>query len=466
MVSRFVGEFAGLVLVLTAVTFAFTGSLIVLAVARRRYREEHFKRLDDARKHYRPIITELLKEGTGYEQVLSTLQAIAGKQRMYILERLCLENMPTPGQVPTIRRLCEDLGLVDLWQRQVANTFRTPTGRSPSAGGDLLERTGRLSFVISAQSAENLRFIQHQPSWPLLVKSLEAPHPDVQAVAARALAAIAEPQSVPALVQCLHRAVFIPSAVLSVRSIKDALVRFPLEFARDLLPSLSHAHPRIRFLATDIIREMVEHAAKSEAGLDAEVFPAALTEVFLNKLCRDVNPDVRARAAPVIGSFTDPRARPALLALLDDSQWFVRLHAVRALAHPKYISESACIAHRTTDPNWRVREAAVKTLAALGEFGLLLDHLIWSDDRYAREQIAEELERNGFMSKLLVQYSGDTGLREKRAVEQLARLGKVSYIIAFLQNGAPPRLREKFLLEFGLDADPRVRAWAQQIARA
>ena len=75
MVSRFVGEFAGLVLVLTAITFAFTGSLIVLAVARRRYREEHFKRLDDARKHYRPIITELLKGGTGYEQVLSTLQA-------------------------------------------------------------------------------------------------------------------------------------------------------------------------------------------------------------------------------------------------------------------------------------------------------------------------------------------------------------------------------------------------------
>jgi len=70
------------------------------------------------------------------------------------------------------------------------------------------------------------------------------------------------------------------------------------------------------------------------------------------------------------------------------------------------------------------------------------------------------------MSKLLVQDSGEEGLREKRAVEQLARLGKVSYIIAFLQNGAPPRLREKFLLEFGLDADPRVRAWAQQIARA
>ena len=92
--------------------------------------------------------------------------------------------------------------------------------------------------------------------------------------------------------------------------------------------------PRIRFLATDIIREMVEHAGKSAAGLDAEGFPAALIEVFLNKLCRDANPDVRARAAPVISSFTDPRVRPTLLALLDDSQWFVRLHAVRALAHP------------------------------------------------------------------------------------------------------------------------------------
>src|ERR1051326_6192223 len=452
MVPQFVGGVAGSVLILTAVTFVFTGCLIVLAVARRRYREKHFKHLDDAREHHQPLITKLLNGGEDYPHVLSTLRAIAGRHRIYILECLCLQNKASPEQLPRIRRLCEDLGLVEIWQRQLANTVEN--------------RTGRWSFLVRAQSAENLSIIRQQPSWPLLVRALDDPHPDVQAVAVRALAAIGERQSFAPLIQQLHRAVFIPSIGPSVRSIKAALVQFPLEYAPDLLPSLSHSHPRIRFLATDVIREMVEHAGKAQTGLDPEAFPAALIEIFLNKLCRDENPDVRARSAHVISSFTDPRVRAALLALLDDSQWFVRLHAVRALAQRKYASDDSHLARHITDPNWRVREAAVRALSALGQFGLLLDFLIESNDRYAREQIVEELERDGFMSELLVSYAGNNGLRERRVIEQLARLGKATYIIAFLRNGAPPTLREKFMLEFGGDADPSVRAWAQQITQA
>ncbi len=115
-------------------------------------------------------------------------------------------------------------------------------------------------------------------------------------------------------------------------------------------------------------------------------------------------------------------------------------------------------------------EAAAQALISLGQFDLLLDHLIHSDDRYSREQIAEELERDGFMAKLLARYAGEAGTRERRAIEQLARMGKTSYIIARLRNGGPSRLsarlRERLVLDFERHADPEVRAWVRIIAPA
>src|SRR5205823_1982012 len=96
----------------------------------------------------------------------------------------------------------------------------------------------------------------------------------------------------------------------------------------------------------------------------------------------------------------------------------------------------------------RVREAAAHTLVCLGQFDRLIEHLIHSDDRYAKEQIAEELERDGFMSMILTEYAGGAQARERSVLEQLARMGKTSYIIARLQNGGPARLRERLAMDF------------------
>src|SRR5207253_7074768 len=99
-----------------------------------------------------------------------------------------------------------------------------------------LRRGGRLNFRVRARSAENLRLVRYQPGWPLLVKALDDPHPDVQTAAAGALAALREPQSFPALVERLHASVLGPPASLSLRSVKAALVSFPLNRSCHLLP--------------------------------------------------------------------------------------------------------------------------------------------------------------------------------------------------------------------------------------
>ena len=457
------------VVTIVIVVLLGTGSLVVAAIARRQRREKYFQRIDDLRQRYGPVIAAVLAQKLEYERALAVLKGISGFDRAQVLEQLLLEKKPSPDQVPVLRRLCEDLGLVKLWQERLGGQVAAASIRDALARpGSLLEHVGRLHFLVRAKAADNLGVIQHRPSWPLLVKAMEDRHPDVQTVAVRSLAAIQEPDCFAPLVNRLHSVVLKPAAALSLRAIKTALVSFPLKPALGLIPSLNHSHRRIRFLATDIIREIVErHAAwEEEFVLDAKVFPPELAEAFLNQLCFDENPDVRARTAPVISHLADPRATPVLLTLLEDTQWFVRLHAVRALAKRKFLSQAPQVAQRLTDPHWMVREAAARTLLVFGRVGSehLASHFLRTEDRYSREQIADEMQRAGLIPSLLAQYaSGEDGV-EGRVIEQFAQMGKTSYLVSVLHHSAEHGLRMKFLQSFGRHPDPQIRAWVRHIA--
>jgi HEAT repeat protein len=219
-----------------------------------------------------------------------------------------------------------------------------------------------------------------------------------------------------------------PDTAVSLRSIKAALIRFPLERAAVLLPSLAHSNGRVRFAAVDIIREMADLRAAASPGfvLDSKTFEPELAEIFLGRLCSDENLDVRARAAGVIAHMDDRRATPALLELLKDAQWPVRLHAVRALSQPRYVREAAAIARRLTDSHWMVREAAVGTLLTFGQDGLdhLLETFLTGHDRYCQEQIAEAIHRAGLIPHIFKQRRRPVEGQAVQPAEHLARLSR------------------------------------------
>jgi HEAT repeat protein len=446
-----------------------TGALVAITIGRRQRRERYFQRIDDLRQRYGPVIASVLTQKLEYERGLEVLKGIMGLDRNFVLEQLCLERRPTPEQVPILRRLCEDLGLVRIWQERltgrrglasIREAFTRPEG--------IVERIGKLNFLLRARSADNLGIIQHRTSWSLLVRALEDPHPDVSSVAVRSLAAIQEPDSFSALVERMHAVILKPSPRISLRTIKTALVSFPLKQATTLAPSLEHSHRRIRFMATDIIREMVERMAASEEDfvLETKVFSPKLTDMFLDQLCFDENPDVRARSAPVIAYLADPRATPVLLTLSEDTQWFVRLHAVRAVAKRKFLPLASHIAQRLTDPNWMVREGAARTLLVFGRVGSdhLAAHFLRTQDRYSQEQIADEMQRAGLVPALLTQYASDGGGQEGEVIEQLAQMGKTSYMVGILDSSSDQNLRRKFLQNFGRHPDPQIRGWVAQVA--
>jgi HEAT repeat protein len=308
---------------------------------------------------------------------------------------------------------------------------------------NVLRQIRALHFLPRVRSAERLGLIGHAPSWRLLVRALEDLHPQVRSAAAFALGAIAEPQSFPALVERLQNIALTPSAGLSLPHIKAALVCFPLRQASELVDLLKHSHPRVRFLAADVVREMLVPSSCTGGAEDLQLLKTEdvapeMADLFLTRLVFDDNPNVRARTAPVIARLDDPRAGWQLVTLLNDVQWFVRLHAVRALAQPRFGTLAEHLSRRLTDVNWRVREAVVRSLLSFGPAGAerLLQHFLTTQDRYSLEQIAEELQRG-----LLSVWPGLGGVWGKRqVVERLIVLGKASHSPSRLDSGADESL--------------------------
>src|SRR5947208_4715445 len=114
----------GLVLAIAAIILLGTRFLIAVAIGRRFERERYFRRLDALRQQYGPVVSALLAGRLDHKAVLESLRSISGPDRTSMLERLCLEQKPEPAQRPVLRRLCEDLGLVEVWQRDLVGEFR------------------------------------------------------------------------------------------------------------------------------------------------------------------------------------------------------------------------------------------------------------------------------------------------------------------------------------------------------
>jgi len=430
-----------------------TGLLFLLAIARRWQRDEYLRRLDRLREAYAPVVSQLVANQLAYPDALSILNSISTPDRLAVLELLCLEKKPSHAALPLIRGLCEDLGLVAHWQENLRQRADAVPWRAALAHPKTLWlRLTHLGFLERAKSAEHLGVIHHQPSWPLLVGALRDPHPDVQQVAERALGAIAEPQSFGPLLGRLHTAVLDPSAGICPRSVKAALSSFPLEQAAQLVPSLQHEHPEIRFLATDIIRQMVRRRARheSELMLGPEDLGPELCDLFPTALCFDESPDVRARAAAVVAHLQGPQATAALFNLLHDEQWFVRVHAVRAMARRASLFELTETARCLSDPHWLVRQTAAKTLCLFGPRGLteIFEHFLRTEDQAARDQIAEELQRAGLIPIALRGYASHAQGREARLLEQLVQTGKTRCLMEVLANGCDENLRRRFVQDF------------------
>ena len=75
---------------------------------------------------------------------------------------------------------------------------------------------------------------------------------------------------------------------------------------------------------------------------------------------------MRAAAAETLATRTGPEVGTALLACLEDSEWFVRAHAARAVGDVVGVEAAPTIARLLADEDWWVRMAAQGALRGLG----------------------------------------------------------------------------------------------------
>lgn len=179
--------------------------------------------------------------------------------------------------------------------------------------------------------------------------------PEVRAVAAEALGALHNVASVPILIAALRD----PARHSELR-ISAVLVRLGAAAVPAVETVLHDADERVVRLALDVLLDIGASVGASALAVSTG----------------HASPEVRARAAELLGASGDPAAGAAALELTHDEIWFVRVRAAKALDRlgvPEEPHEREAYYGRLErmldDPVWHVRRNAAATLADAGRRG-------------------------------------------------------------------------------------------------
>jgi HEAT repeat protein len=245
------------------------------------------------------------------------------------------------------------------------------------AGGRPRTEWGRWRRVRALQRLERA----HHPAVArLLLPVLDDPDPMIAAAAIRTLGDIGDDWAVEVLVGALRGRSEQHSRIAS------ELERLaPLPGAR-LLPLLRDWSPQVRFWGATLLRP----------------YPELGTETLVD-LTWDADPNVRAAAVETLGSRSGTAVGAAVVARLDDGEWFVRVHAARAAGHVVGADAAPTITRLLADERWWVRTAAKDALRGMGADAVpsLLSMLAY-DDAFARNGAAEVLQDIGFVDFLVL----------------------------------------------------------------
>jgi hypothetical protein len=415
-------------------------AMVAFVFYRRVARQRYYAERDRAKTRFSPITEAFIAGRLAANDAIAAVQELRSSAERDALQQLLLTGMTRTNQ-SNITDLLVQLGYVRRWTRETFGKRRSRElldhlmkGRPlPPFRPSWQHRFPTLSslrlFAVSrALSLIKLGKLSPPYAHLFTLEALHDPSAIVQHMNVSAMGNSRNEQSLVPLLQQLKAAVE-GKVDLPVRWIKTALVRYPLNALGPLVPFLKDTHPRVRFLLVDSIREICQREPpENTANLPEQVHDWLLLEAI-----QDCSSDVRARSAQIIGRLREPVAAQALTRLLRDTNEFVRLHAVRACAAPHHADLLDEVLKRVSDTRWRVREAAVATIASFGSKGrqMLCEYFVASPDRYASEQIADELQRSGVIGEVVLQLS--TGEPEaslaRKTCSKLVELGKTSFLV-------------------------------------
>ena len=451
----FLTGFAGSVL---ATVSGGTLALAALAMLRRWHRDRFDRRVKALCSHL-GLTPAALLQGKDSPHSLANLRGLPSPTLEFLLEPLLVKCASAPPLAGVLQELCLELGLIDVWQRRILGQFAPVTLRQACLLPDgSLHFFSRLHFLLRARSARSLGLVRHRASWPILARALDDPHPDVQRVALRALAALSEPRSLPALVIQMDKAVSDKRCGLSLYSLKAALARFPLSQAVQLLPAMRHPNPRVRAASGEILREM---AKRESAEARALVQYKSVFDREMAVLVSDANPRVRAIAIEVAELLDSANRKPAVDQELVEARGPVQSVAPENFAQRFEALPLAELPLLLADPQRTVRQAALRALLAHGREGLskLYEQFVLTEDKALKNQILEELDRAGLLPNLLQSVDGNSGTLERQVVELIVSMGATRYLQAALTNVYGHELLQVLFAKLEDHSAQKIDAW-------
>ena len=234
---------------------------------------------------------------------------------------------------------------------------------------------GRWRRVTAIQRLERA----HHRAVPRLISPLLVDEDEkIAAAAIRTLGDIGDEWAIDLLLDALRRGEGQRSRVAS------ELERLAPAPGSKLLPLLRDWNPTVRFWGATLLRPYPD-----------------LGEATLIELTWDGDPNVRAAAVETLGTRSGHEIGVALLARLDDSEWFVRVHAARAAGHVLGAEAAPTVARHLAEERWWVRTAAKDALRGMGSDAVpSLLAILGHEDAFARNGAAEVLQDIGFVDFL------------------------------------------------------------------
>ncbi len=235
----------------------------------------------------------------------------------------------------------------------------------------------------------------HPRSRALVRRALSDPDRDIAGAAIKALGDLGTPWAQEHLIVAL-RADFYQRSRTAAQ-----LERFTPDLGPSLVELLEDPDPTVRFWGATLLGHC--------PGL-------ALDSLIV--LTRDQNANVRCAAIEALSTRGDVQALAAVRHRLTDEQWFVRVHACRAVGALGTIDDAPLIARALGDPWWWARSAAKEALCGFGPAvaGVVIPYLD-DEDEFARNGAAEVLQDIGFVDSLAA-----TGV-EGRLLERILASG-------------------------------------------
>ena len=448
-------ELTALVLWLLAAILAVDFVIIGAVIGRRLSRGRYFQEKDRARERYRTPIQSFAERAAAAPETVRTLETGRSRAAQDAIEELLLERA-RGEDTARFAGLLFALHYVNRWATRAFGRKRAgelvyacrhrdrrtrPRGRRPRWLLALLRL--RLFSVKRALAVDKLGRLAPEHVVVFCTEALADPGADVRRSAINALASTRDQNALPLLLNELRKSVDERNDV-SLRTTRAAVVACRPTGLCVLLPMLADERPRMRFFIVDTIRELLSAPDAPPPPAD-DACEGGFWSVMLQAV-HDTFEDVRARVAAVLRHLHSPRGKAALHRLLGDGNEFVRLHAVRACAAAKDPDLVPEVKLRLFDSFWRVREAAARALLHLGHEGEaeLYACFIRSQDRYANEQMTEEMQRAGAVRQLVRQLAGtdDNAPLARMVCRKLAELGCTRQLQhALMDPRTPPQAR-------------------------